>query len=163
MVGACRAVAAPPISHLPLRNPKTIRIKNSCHQNKTKAFRAQLSNRRLFLFSIPLSSFIFLPFPAFCEGDSVISQEYDPVTRSERDASALISQRVSRGVELLEKGRELQALGDFNGALQYFSQVTQYPFIRFLLVYLQFGNGLLDCSCSCLSLFVFSFSFSDNT
>jgi len=158
MVGACRAVAvaAPPISHLPLRNPKTIRIQISCHQNKTKDFRTQLSNRRLFLFSIPLSSFLFIPFPAFGE-------EYDPVTRSERDASALISQRVSRGVELLEKGRELQALGDFNGALQYFSQVTQYPFIRFLLVYLQFGNRLLDCSCSCLSLFVFSFSFCDKT
>jgi len=152
------AAAAPPISHLPLRTPKTIRIQNSSHQNKTKAsppsiFRAQLSNRRLFLFSIPLSSFLFIPFPAFGEGDSVISQEYDPVTRSERDASALISQRVSRGVELLEKGRELQALGDFNGALQYFSQVTQYPFVRFLLVYLQFGNRLIlsDCSCSYLS------------
>jgi hypothetical protein len=120
MVGACRASPAPPISHLPLRNLKTIRIQN-CSQQRIS--RAQLPNRRLLLFSLPLSTFLFLPLPAFSEGDSVISTEYDPVTRSERDASALISQRISLGIELLEKGRDLQAQGDFNGALQYFSQV----------------------------------------
>ncbi|CAL5214595.1 unnamed protein product [Lathyrus oleraceus] len=127
MVGAC-CIAAPPISHLPLPNPKTNKIQNF-QQTKSSPLPSlsisQLPNRRLFLFSLPLSSFLFLPFPAFGEDNSVIDTEYDPVTRSERDASALISQRVSRGVELLEKGRELQALGDFNGALQYFSQVIE--------------------------------------
>lgn len=121
MVGACRASAAPPISHLPLRNPKNRRRIQYSHQTKPSApiSRAQTPNRRLFLLSLPLSGFLFLPFQAFGESDT----EYDPVTPSERDASALISQRVSLGVELLEKGRELQAQGDFNGALQYFSQV----------------------------------------
>ncbi|XP_004503935.1 uncharacterized protein [Cicer arietinum] len=123
MVGACRASAAPPISHLPLRNPKNRRRIQYSHQTKPSApiSRAQTPNRRLFLLSLPLSGFLFLPFQAFGESDT----EYDPVTPSERDASALISQRVSLGVELLEKGRELQAQGDFNGALQYFSQVIE--------------------------------------
>ncbi|PNY15040.1 tetratricopeptide repeat protein [Trifolium pratense] len=129
MVGACRASPAPPISHLPLRNLKTFRIQNCSQQSKASSpphiSIAQLPNRRLFLFSLPLSTFLFLPLPAFSEGDSVISTEYDPVTRSERDASALISQRISLGIELLEKGRDLQAQGDFNGALQYFSQVIE--------------------------------------
>lgn len=139
LVGAYRA---PTISHLQTR------IQNS--QSKASPppiFRARLPNRRLVLFSLPLSGFLLLPVPAFGEGDSATSNksqpgsssnaatEYDPVTSSERDASALISQRVSRGVELLEKGRELQAQGDFDGALDYFSQVmcaylaTQHPFI----------------------------------
>ncbi|CAK8578994.1 unnamed protein product [Lathyrus sativus] len=127
MVGAC-CRAAPPISHLPLPNPKTNKLQNFQHTKSSpppSLSMSQFPNRRLFLFSLPLSSLIFLPFPAFSEDNSVIATEYDPVTLSERDASALISQRVSRGVELLEKGRELQALGDFNGALQYFSQVIE--------------------------------------
>ena len=37
-----------------------------------------------------------------------------------------MSQRVSEAVELLEKGRQLQAQGDFNAALSYFSKVTYH-------------------------------------
>ncbi|KAJ1405049.1 Tetratricopeptide-like helical domain superfamily [Sesbania bispinosa] len=129
MVGACRA---PPISHLPPR------IQNSQSKTSLPIFRAQFPNRRLFLFSLPLSGFLLLPVPTFGEGGSATSSNkfqpwfssyaatlYDPVTPSEKDASALISQRVSQGVQLLEKGRELQAQGDFSGALDYFSQVIE--------------------------------------
>ncbi|KAK7318443.1 hypothetical protein RJT34_03145 [Clitoria ternatea] len=125
MVCACRA---PPISHL----HKTI-IQNSKGKAPPSIFNAQFPNRRLFL----LSSFLFLPIPTFGDGNSATSNKFlsgsssyaatnfDPVSPSEREASALISERVSQGVKLLEKGRELQAQGDFIGALHYFSQVVE--------------------------------------
>uniref|UniRef100_I1K4Z6 Uncharacterized protein n=1 Tax=Glycine max TaxID=3847 RepID=I1K4Z6_SOYBN len=127
MAGACRA----PICHLPPQKPKT-RIQNS-HSR-----RAQLPNRRLFLFSLPLSSFLLLPVPSFGDGNNAIiidklqsgpssfaATMYDPVSAAEREASALVSERVSQAVELLEKGRELQTQGDFSGALDYFSKVIE--------------------------------------
>ncbi|RDY07121.1 hypothetical protein CR513_08812, partial [Mucuna pruriens] len=106
MVGACRAA----ISHIP---PAQTRIQNS-------ESRVQLPNRRSFLFSLPLSSFLLLP-----ASSSYAATMFDPVTASERQASALVSQRVSQAVDLLDKGRALQAQGDFKGALQYFSQVVE--------------------------------------
>ncbi|KAL2342915.1 hypothetical protein Fmac_004200 [Flemingia macrophylla] len=115
MMGACRA----PISHLPLWKPKT---KTIIQNSQCKASPPSFRNRRLFLFS----SFLFLPVPSFGDGSSSQAVTmFDPVTASEREASALVSQRVSQAVELLEKGRELQAQGDFDGALQYFSQVIE--------------------------------------
>ncbi|KAK7247582.1 hypothetical protein RIF29_42467 [Crotalaria pallida] len=118
MVCACRA---PPIPHLPLQKLLTRITIQNC---QTKA---SVSNRRLFLLSLPLSTCLLLPVSSSngAASTTVSQQQYDPVTASERDASALISQRVSQAVELLEKGRELQAQGDFNGALQYFSQVIE--------------------------------------
>ncbi|KAK7358822.1 hypothetical protein VNO77_00762 [Canavalia gladiata] len=122
MVGACRA----PIWHVHLRKPKT-RIQNSQSKASTSPspaiFRAQLPQRRLFLFSLPLSGFLLFPVPSF--GDNSESANYDPVSPSEREASDVVSQRVSQAVELLEKGRELQAQGDFTAALYYFSQVVE--------------------------------------
>ncbi|KAL1364702.1 hypothetical protein HN51_012833 [Arachis hypogaea] len=100
MVGACRA---PPISHLPPWNPKT----------------PSSLSRRVFLLSLPLSS-------AFLQSSSyAASTVYDPVSPSEKDASTLISLRVSEAVNLLEKGKELQARGDFNGSLDCFSKVIE--------------------------------------
>ncbi|ESW31837.1 hypothetical protein PHAVU_002G272300 [Phaseolus vulgaris] len=125
------ACSRTPISHLPLRNPKT-KIYNS--QSRV----LQLPNRRLFLFSLPLSSFLLLPVPSFGDGNGAIIDKfqhgssssyaatmYDPLSAAEREASALVSQRVSQAVDLLEKGRELQAQGDFTAALGYFSQVVE--------------------------------------
>ncbi|TKY60433.1 DNA-directed RNA polymerase III subunit RPC2 [Spatholobus suberectus] len=132
MVGACRAA----ISHIPPRKPKA-KVQDSRSKASPPIFRAQLPSRRLFLFSLPLSSFLLLPVPSFGDGNSATSDKfqhgsssyaatlYDPVSPSEREASALVSQRVSQAVELLEKGRELQAQGDFNRALDYFSQVIE--------------------------------------
>lgn len=134
MAGACRA----PICHLPPQKPKT-RIQNS-HSR-----RAQLPNRRLFLFSLPLSSFLLLPVPSFGDGNNAIiidklqsgpssfaATMYDPVSAAEREASALVSERVSQAVELLEKGRELQTQGDFSGALDYFSKVMMCTYLDIL-------------------------------
>ncbi|XP_061346875.1 uncharacterized protein LOC133292478 [Gastrolobium bilobum] len=146
MVGAFRA---PLISHLPSKT----RIQNSHSKASPPIFRAQLPKRRLLLFSLPLSGFLLLPVPpSFGDGigDSAISNNkfqpasssYDPVSPSERDASALISQRVSQAVELLEKGRELQALGDFNGALDYFSQVVERYKDLALSEYARVGRAL---------------------
>ncbi|XP_057502226.1 uncharacterized protein LOC130786026 [Actinidia eriantha] len=47
------------------------------------------------------------------------------VSPAERDASALVSRRVGEAVELLERGRDLQAQGDFIHALYYFTQVIE--------------------------------------
>lgn len=137
MVGAYKA----PISYLFLHKPKT-RIQNS-HTKASAApiFRAQVPSRRLFIFSLPLSSFLFLP-----TSNSYAATVYDPVSASERDASALVSQRVSQAVELLEKGRELQAQGDFSAALDYYSKVMcthlailyVLPFFKLVLIL----NGL---------------------
>ncbi|XP_027339997.1 uncharacterized protein LOC113853679 [Abrus precatorius] len=128
MVYSCRS---PPISHPPPPKPKT-EIQNSQSKASPPILRVQLSNRRLFLFSLPLSSFLLLPVPSFGDGNkfqdgasSYAATMYDPVSSSEREASALVSLRVSQAVELLEKGRELQAQGDFNGALRYYSQVVE--------------------------------------
>ncbi|KAF7840116.1 tetratricopeptide repeat protein [Senna tora] len=103
------------------RKPKTLIL--NCQSSN---FRPQFPNRRLLLFSLPLSGFLLLP-NQFESGSSssYAATQYDPVTPMEKDASDLLSQRVSEAVELLEKGRELQAQGDFNGALGYFSQVVE--------------------------------------
>ncbi|KAK7399379.1 hypothetical protein VNO78_10561 [Psophocarpus tetragonolobus] len=142
MAGACRA----PISHLSPLNPKT-RI----HYSQS---RAQLPNRRLFLFSLPLSTVLFLPFPSFGDGNSATSDKlqhgsssyaatiYDPISAPEREASALVSQRVSQAVQLLEKGRELQAQGDFSAALHYFSQVVESYKDLALSEYARVGRAL---------------------
>lgn len=50
---------------------------------------------------------------------------FDPITESERAASLEVARRVSEAVELLEKGREFQAQGDYVQALQYFTQVVR--------------------------------------
>lgn len=117
MVGAYKA----PISYLSPQKPKTT-IQNSHCKASAPIFRVQFPTRRLFLFS----SSLFLPILTFGEGpSSYAATMYDPVSTSEREASALVSERVSQAVELLEKGRELQAQGDFSAALHYFSKVIE--------------------------------------
>ena len=118
-MGACEA---PPFPH-PLSHPQTRKLVTKIKNWKSPIIstHCQLPNRRLFLFSLPLSGFLLLPTSSadkFAYGSS-----YDPVSTAERNASAAISQRVSEAVDLLEKGKELQAQGDFNAALRYFSQV----------------------------------------
>ncbi|KAG7011116.1 hypothetical protein SDJN02_27914 [Cucurbita argyrosperma subsp. argyrosperma] len=85
----------------------------------------RLPTRRLLLFSLPIATALLLPIPSNPIQPSSCDalERFDPVSRSEREASAAISRRVSEAVELLDKGRELQALGDFNQALLYFTQV----------------------------------------
>jgi len=160
------ACSRTPISHLPLRNPKT-KIYNS--QSRV----LQLPNRRLFLFSLPLSSFLLLPVPSFGDGNGAIIDKfqhgssssyaatmYDPLSAAEKEASALVSQRVSQAVDLLEKGRELQAQGDFTAALGYFSQVMMCTYLAFLssfiskLLLVLYGLGLCISALQILSVFI---------
>ncbi|CAM8947801.1 unnamed protein product [Rhodiola kirilowii] len=59
-------------------------------------------------------------------------ERYDPVTEAERKASSSVAQRINVAVGLLDRGRELQAKGDFVGALHYFTQVvTDYKDFAF--------------------------------
>ncbi|KAL6993011.1 hypothetical protein U1Q18_011126 [Sarracenia purpurea var. burkii] len=76
-----------------------------------------LSRRPFFLFSFPISLAIHFSSAAFAS--------FELLSPAERDASAEVSRRVAEAVELLERGRELQAQGDFNQALQYFTQVIE--------------------------------------
>ncbi|KAK3211719.1 hypothetical protein Dsin_016425 [Dipteronia sinensis] len=115
-MSACKA----PISHLLLssQEPKPI---------TTHKIPSPLNTRRLLVFSLPLSSSLLLPFENTIKPSSnnAFAASYDPVSQAERDASAVLSRRVSEALELLEKGRELQALGDFNKALNYFTLVVE--------------------------------------
>lgn len=91
-----------------------------CNQNDEPSTTIKISSplisRRLLLSSSGL-------LPLCCAVTKGSAAIYDPVTQAEREASAAVSKRVSEAVELLEKGRELQAVGDFNKALQYFTLV----------------------------------------
>ncbi|MBA0614434.1 hypothetical protein Godav_014733 [Gossypium davidsonii] len=55
----------------------------------------------------------------------VLASSFDPVSQAEKDASSLISRRVSEAVELLERGKEFQAQGDFPKALHFFTLVVE--------------------------------------
>ncbi|XP_021899788.1 uncharacterized protein LOC110816071 isoform X2 [Carica papaya] len=90
------------------------------------------TTRRFLLFSLPLSTLsatALLPLSTDnavrLTSPSVFAASFDPVSQAERDASTSVSRRISEAVGLLEKGRELQARGDFSKALDYFTQVVQ--------------------------------------
>ncbi|KAG5241905.1 hypothetical protein OIU77_002797 [Salix suchowensis] len=128
-MGACKA----PISNLlPSQPPPPL--------PRTPNPRA--TSRRLLLFSLPLFTTAtdanLLPFSTtgakFASASSIqlnlnsgwaLADSFDPVSQAEKEASAAISRRVSEAIELLEKGRELQAQGDFNEALLYFTQMVE--------------------------------------
>ncbi|KAG7035286.1 hypothetical protein SDJN02_02081, partial [Cucurbita argyrosperma subsp. argyrosperma] len=69
----------------------------------------RLPTRRLLLFSLPL--------PTPSDSTEILRCEFF----CEREASAAIFRGVSEPVELLDRGRELQALGDFNQTLLCFT------------------------------------------
>ncbi|KAF7028045.1 hypothetical protein CFC21_040023 [Triticum aestivum] len=68
---------------------------------------------------------------------------YDPVTEAERAASAAVSQRVGEAVRLLEAGRELQARGEFAGALASFTAVVSGYKELALSEYARVGRALV--------------------
>ncbi|XP_062148862.1 uncharacterized protein LOC133857609 [Alnus glutinosa] len=98
------------------RNSNTI---NSNAKHLKPILKTPLPNRRLFLFSLSLPTLLLQPTSCYAIAS------FDPVTSTEREASAAISRRVSEAVDLLDKGRELQAKGDFNQALGYYTQVVE--------------------------------------
>ncbi|XP_023512389.1 uncharacterized protein LOC111777156 [Cucurbita pepo subsp. pepo] len=116
--------ARPLIPHLLFPSSSTNPNPNPNKPSKPISF-PRLPTRRLLLFSLPIATALLLPIPSNPIQPSSCGalESFDPVSRSEREASAAISRRVSEAVELLDKGRELQALGDFDHALLYFTQV----------------------------------------
>ncbi|KAF5727654.1 hypothetical protein HS088_TW22G01350 [Tripterygium wilfordii] len=95
----------------------------------TNSIKASLRNgsitRRFFLLSLPISTILLGSNNRNMIQSSSNIALADLVSPSERESSAIISRRVSEAVELLEKGRELQALGDFSEALRYFTLVVE--------------------------------------
>ncbi|XP_021274722.1 uncharacterized protein LOC110409630 isoform X2 [Herrania umbratica] len=127
-MGACKS----PMFHLlSSSNPNTETLTNPLLNPET-------TTRRFLLFSLPLSTvstLIILPSstpgtggcssklePSFM---GALAASFDPVSQADRDASAVITRRVSEAVELLERGKELQAQGDFPKALQIFTTVVE--------------------------------------
>jgi hypothetical protein len=114
------------ISHLLIPSSSSPRNSNSNSNSNNLNSRVKLpisnTTRRLFLFTLPLPTFLL--FPLQPTSYSALAT-FEPVTPAEKEASATVSRRVSEAVELLDKGRELQAQGDFNQALLYFTQVRK--------------------------------------
>ncbi|KAI3698554.1 hypothetical protein L2E82_42192 [Cichorium intybus] len=85
-----------------------------------------IQRRQLLLLSLPIS---ITTIQLSCSsGPAVAASIFDPVTDAERTASSEVSRRVAEAVELLEKGREFQAQGDYVQALKYFTQVGEGDF-----------------------------------
>ncbi|XP_017701515.2 uncharacterized protein LOC103720519 [Phoenix dactylifera] len=76
--------------------------------------------RRSLLLSLPLSILLSTPTSAAAPAPS-----YDPLSDSEKNASAALSGRVSDATQLLDLARDFQAKGDFPQALDYFSLVIR--------------------------------------
>ncbi|OMO56205.1 Tetratricopeptide-like helical [Corchorus olitorius] len=144
-MGACKA----PIFHLlSSPNPSTTKtLKNPLLLNPEKT-----TSRRFLLFSIPLSSLFILPssssnYALSSTGPAgsfmaALAASFEPVSKAERDASAAITRRVAEAVELLEKGKELQAQGDFSKALQFFTLVVENYKDFALTEYARVGRAL---------------------
>ncbi|KAM0057082.1 putative tetratricopeptide-like helical domain superfamily [Helianthus debilis subsp. tardiflorus] len=123
------ASCSPPISHLLLRLPKlnhkTLTPPNTTTKKplfivvSSSASPLTLQRRQLLLLSLPISLL------SCSSGSAVAASVFDPLTDAERAASLEVSRRVAEAVELLEKGREFQAQGDYVQALQYFTQVVR--------------------------------------
>lgn len=126
-MAVCRAF----VSHLLLPSPSPPNPSKVLSPNPNKILVPNSSpiGRRFFLFSLPISSLLLFT----ANGESartsscLAAEGFDPVSSAERGASALLSRRIAEAVELLDKGRELQAQGDFGGALRYFSKVHFRP------------------------------------
>lgn len=109
---------SPPNPNPESQNPNPSR-KNPIKLHPVVVSRAPLSiqRRHLLLFSVPISLSSSIPL------NSSALASFDFLSPAERDASEVVSRRVAEAVELLERGRDLQAQGDFNQALDYFTQV----------------------------------------
>ncbi|KAL7601995.1 hypothetical protein Lser_V15G23134 [Lactuca serriola] len=123
-MGAC----SPPISHL-LPNPNktliTVNKRKPLFIIVSSSSKPQLTiqRRQLLLLSLPIS---ITTIQLSCySGSAVAASIFDPVTDAERAASSEVSRRVAEAVELLEKGREFQAQGDYVQALKYFTRVVR--------------------------------------
>ncbi|KVH87440.1 Tetratricopeptide-like helical [Cynara cardunculus var. scolymus] len=123
-MGAC----SPPISHL-LPNPNKTLITNTTRKpffiilSSSSKHQLTIQRRQLLLLSLPIS---ITTIQLTCSSSSAVAAPiFDPISEPERAASLEVSRRVAEAVELLEKGREFQAQGDYVQALQYFTQYAR--------------------------------------
>ncbi|KAH9668930.1 hypothetical protein KPL70_021582 [Citrus sinensis] len=118
-----------PVCHLLLSGSQSEAQRRNPIKTPKTPLQLPLTSRRLLFFSLPFSSLLLLPnnrkITNKPSSSDAFAATYDPLTQAEKDASAAVSSRVSDALELLEKGRELQAIGDFNKALQYFTLVVE--------------------------------------
>ncbi|KAJ3703955.1 hypothetical protein LUZ61_007660 [Rhynchospora tenuis] len=119
----------PPLRHLP--NPKSL------VSSLPSPLRATKRNFLFLLLSLPLS-----PLPALSESTDG-GDPFDPVTDFERQASADVSRRVDKAVELLDLARDLQAKGDFPQALLFFTQLIRDYKDFALSEYARVGRALI--------------------
>ncbi|KAL9459548.1 hypothetical protein AB3S75_002865 [Citrus x aurantiifolia] len=118
-----------PVCHLLLSGSQSEAQRRNAIKTPKIPLQLPLTSRRLLFFSLPFSSLLHLPnnrkITNKPSSSDAFAATYDPLTQAEKDASAAVSSRVSDALALLEKGRELQAIGDFNKALQYFTLVVE--------------------------------------
>ncbi|KAM5577799.1 hypothetical protein ABKV19_008239 [Rosa sericea] len=121
-MGACKA----PIPNLLLTSSSSS-SSSSTQKTLIPISRTPLLTRRLVLLSLPLATFL-LPSNSSAvdaiEPTSAVTT-FNPISDAERDASAAISRRISEALDLLERGRDFQARGDFDQALLSFTQVIE--------------------------------------
>ncbi|PRQ49405.1 putative tetratricopeptide-like helical domain-containing protein [Rosa chinensis] len=121
-MGACKA----PIPNLLLTSSSSS-SSSSTQKTLIPISRTPLLTRRLVLLSLPLANFL-LPSNSSAvdaiESTSAVTT-FNPISDAERDASAAISRRISEALDLLERGRDFQARGDFDQALLSFTQVIE--------------------------------------
>ncbi|XP_062007322.1 uncharacterized protein LOC133724581 [Rosa rugosa] len=121
-MGACKA----PIPNLLLTSSSS--SSSSTQKTLIPISRTPLLTRRLVLLSLPLANFL-LPSNSSAvdaiESTSAVVTTFNPISDAERDASAAISRRISEALDLLERGRDFQARGDFDQALLSFTQVIE--------------------------------------
>ncbi|XP_010032444.2 uncharacterized protein LOC104421957 [Eucalyptus grandis] len=126
-MATCHCNCRAPISHLRLPpHPPTSKPSNPHPQSVNP----NPSSRRVFLLSLPARALLLAAAAAAADGAANVLrchalEGFDPVSPEERTASAAKSRRIAEAVGLLEKGRELQAQGDFGKALFYFTQVIE--------------------------------------
>nr|DAD22682.1 TPA_asm: hypothetical protein HUJ06_024145 [Nelumbo nucifera] len=110
----------PPLTTPKARNTQTLQRADT---NKTLSVAPPI-RRRLLVFSLPVSTLLLVPSTSRPRSCSAL-QSFEPVSPAEKDASNALSRRIFEAVQLLDKGRELQAQGDFNQALEYFTTVVK--------------------------------------
>lgn len=127
-----------PVCHLLLSGSQSEAQRRNPIKTPKTPLQLPLTSRRLLFFSLPFSSLLLLPnnrkITNKPSSSDAFAATYDPLTQAEKDASAAVSSRVSDALELLEKGRELQAIGDFNKALQYFTLVSTFIYFFQILI-----------------------------
>uniref|UniRef100_A0A7N0TVK6 Uncharacterized protein n=1 Tax=Kalanchoe fedtschenkoi TaxID=63787 RepID=A0A7N0TVK6_KALFE len=122
-MNGCVSTAAPVTRHHLLQSSKSRPPTRPSPIVSSAASESSTTRRRSLLLKLAL---LASPAPALSATvPSFAVEGFDPVSDAEKQASLSVAERVNVAVGLLDKGRELQAKGDFVGALDYFTQVVR--------------------------------------